>query len=39
MKDVNDWGIAVVGEGLIVGDGAVVEAKEMVYRNVKGVQA
>ena len=32
----DDWGIAVVAEGIKVGDNAVVPAKAMVTRNVKG---
>ena len=31
-----DWGIAVVAEGIKVGDGAAVAPKAMVTRNVKG---
>ena len=31
-----DWGIAVVAEGIKVGDGATVAPKAMVTRNVKG---
>ena len=34
--DPDDWGIAVVAEGIKVGDGAKVPAKAMVTRNVKG---
>ena len=33
---LDDWGIAVVAEGIKVGDNAVVPAKAMVTRNVKG---
>ena len=36
MEDAGDWGIAVVAEGIKVGDHAVVPAKAMVTRNVKG---
>ena len=32
----DDWGIAVVAEGIRVGDGATVGPKAMVTRNVKG---
>ena len=34
--DPEEWGIAVVAEGIKVGDNAVVPAKAMVTRNVKG---
>ena len=32
----DNWGIAVVAEGIKVGDNAVASAKAMVTRNVKG---
>ena len=32
----DDWGIAVVAEGIKVGDKAVVPPKAMITRNVKG---
>jgi len=35
-SDSEDWGIAVVAQDLKVGDGAVVAAKSMVTKNVKG---
>ena len=34
--DPDEWGITVVAEGIKVGDNAVVPAKAMVTRNVKG---
>ena len=35
-ENAGDWGITVVAEGIKVGDHAVVPAKAMVTRNVKG---
>lgn len=38
MADRNDWGIAVVGENLHIGDGASVPPKAMVDEDIKGVK-
>ena len=36
MADINDWGVAVVGPNVTVGEGACVEPKAMVGEDVKG---
>lgn len=38
MADRNDWGIAVVGENLHIGNGANVPPKAMVDEDIKGVK-
>ena len=35
-QNYSEWGIAVVAQNLKVGRGAVVPAKAMITRNVKG---
>ena len=35
VKDINDWGITVVGENLTVGRGAVISAKQMLTESVE----
>ena len=36
MENLEDWGVAVVGAGVNVGEGAKVAPKEMVGEDVKG---
>ncbi|MGN1418219.1 MAG: hypothetical protein ACI4W6_02710 [Acutalibacteraceae bacterium] len=36
IKNLDDWGIAVVGEKVKIGKGAFVAAKAMVDEDVKG---
>lgn len=36
VENKNEWGIAVVGEGLTVGKNATVSAKEMIYNDIEG---
>ena len=36
LESPEDWGIAVVAQGIRVGKEAVVPAKAMITRNVKG---
>ncbi len=38
MPDKKDWGIAVVGENLTIGDNAVVEPKAMIDQDIQGVK-
>lgn len=38
MEKRDDWGIAVVGENLTIGNGAVVPPKAMIDENIKGVK-
>ena len=35
VADRNDWGIAVIGDGVKVGKNAVIKAKSMISKNVK----
>ncbi len=35
VKDIEKWGIPVIGEGVKIGKGATVTAKQMVSKNVK----
>ncbi len=34
VQDKDKWGVAVIGDGVVVGENAVVKAKAMVYDNV-----
>lgn len=38
MEKRDDWGIAVVGENLTIGDGAAVPPKAMIDENIEGVK-
>lgn len=38
MADVNDWGVAVIGNGVTIGKGAKVAPKAMVDEDMGGVQ-
>lgn len=37
IENKQDWGVAVVGDNRIIGEGAVVAPKEMVYEDKEGV--
>lgn len=37
IEEKDDWGVAVVGDNRIIGEGAVVAPKEMVYEDKEGV--
>ncbi len=38
IKDLNEWGVTVIGEKVTIGAGAEVKAKEMIDTDVKGVK-
>ena len=38
MADINDWGVAVIGNGVTIGKGATVEPKAMVDEDMGGVE-
>ncbi len=38
IEDKDKWGIAVIGDNLVVGAGAKIAPKEMVSKNVEGVE-
>ncbi len=38
IKDLNEWGVTVIGEKVTIGVGAEVKAKEMIDTDVKGVK-
>lgn len=38
MKNIDDWGVAVVGNGVHIGKGAVVEPKAMIDKDMGGVR-
>ncbi len=38
MADINDWGVAVIGNGVTIGKGATVEPKTMVDEDMGGVE-
>ena len=38
MEDLDQWGVAVVGSGVKVGAGAVVEPKAMIGEDIEGVK-
>ena len=38
MADVNDWGVAVIGNGVKIGKGAKVEPKAMIDSDIGGAE-
>ena len=38
MENLDQWGVAVVGSGVKVGAGAVVEPKAMIGEDIEGVK-
>ena len=38
IVDKDQWGIAVIGDNLVIGDGAKIAPKAMISENVEGVE-
>lgn len=38
MENINDWGVSVIGNGVTIGKGAVVEPKAMIDEDMGGVK-